>query len=273
MERMNLSDLDARSAALGGVAGLGLGGLVGWLAASHLSRRRLQAELVSLKDHYDSRLVRLQTQVNRFERSERLRREEEAAVVARAAELIASQGYSSASKDTDDWPGNPVDLPGYDSSAESQRLSAVGREDSADGFGEEPGDPDDGGSRDSDVEISEVPRSSGPDSHPGSVTPDKSKPFVISDEAFGELAEEGFDSMTITYYIGDGVLADNRDQPIPNILMTTGPLSRESFGVMSGDDRIVYIRNYKLEHDFEVILHDGKWTDLVGLSDDRGDSP
>lgn len=85
-----------------------------------------------------------------------------------------------------------------------------------------------------------------------------------------EFRDEGWDSMTITYYIGDGVLVDDKDQPIRNILMTTGPLSRESFGVMSGDDRILYIRNHKLEHDFEVVLHDGKWTEMVGLSDNRG---
>lgn len=79
--------------------------------------------------------------------------------------------------------------------------------------------------------------------------------------------------MSVTYYLGDGVLVDNRDQVIPNILMTTGPLSRESFGGISGDDRIRYVRNHKLEHDFEVLLHDGKWTEITGLNngDNRDD--
>jgi hypothetical protein len=269
MEKVNLNDIDARSAALGGVAGLGIGGLVGWLAASHVSRRRLQAELVSLKDHYDARLARLQSQVSRFERTERLRRTEEAAILARAEKLIADQGYTAPGEDAGDWPGNPAGTPADDPDGDSERLPAVGLEglEGIDGlYDDEPGEP--GADPE---EISEDPGPAGADFYPGSVTPDKSKPYVISEEAFGELADEGFETMSITYYIGDGVLIDDRDQNIPNILMTTGPLSRDSFGGISGDDRIMYVRNHKLEHDFEIVLHDGKWTDLMlNYGDNRG---
>lgn len=94
-------------------------------------------------------------------------------------------------------------------------------------------------------------------------TPDR--PYVISSEEFLENESE-FAQTTITYYIGDGTLADEKDQEIPLIDPTVGSTNLERFGHGSGDSRVVYVRNERLTTDFEVVLHDGKFAhEVLGL--------
>lgn len=90
-------------------------------------------------------------------------------------------------------------------------------------------------------------------------TPDK--PYIISHEEF-MLAEPGFPQSTITYYEGDGTLADERDQEIPFVDPVVGEGNLQ-FGYGSGDNRIVYIRNERLSSDYEVLKSDGKYAHEV----------
>jgi len=260
MEKVNIN-VDPRSAALGGVAGLACGGLVGWLAASAVARRKFAAELDELRKHYDGRLARLHATVRQLE-SDRDRE-------VKLYEALADQ-YRAEIRLRPGNDGEPADLPGHDPDGNVSGIPAVGSESpESEGRGDE-GEPEGDLPGPGDEEVSEIPGPHGADLLDGRVGPDKSKPYEITFEAFGELASEGFDSMHLTYYAGDNVLTDDRDQHIPNILMTTGPIGRNSFGNLSGDDRIMYIRNHKLEHDFEVILHDGKFSEVVaGLQDER----
>ena len=91
---------------------------------------------------------------------------------------------------------------------------------------------------------------------------DTTRPYVISPLEFGEC-DPGWQQLAITYYVADSVLADDREQPIRDIVGTVGPLSVEGFGGISEDPSIRYIRNERLELDFEICLDRRAFTDVV----------
>lgn len=85
-------------------------------------------------------------------------------------------------------------------------------------------------------------------------------PYIITQDEF----TDGQDSQdTLTYYADDGVLADTQDMPVDNLLRMVGPDALQSFGLGSGDPRIVYVRNEKISADFEIVLHDGNYGEIV----------
>lgn len=86
-------------------------------------------------------------------------------------------------------------------------------------------------------------------------------PYVISYDEYEE-AEGDFSQTTLTYYEGDNVLTDERDQPIPNIDSVVGENSMQ-FGLASGDKNIVFVRNHELEADFEIARHQGYYSQEV----------
>lgn len=91
---------------------------------------------------------------------------------------------------------------------------------------------------------------------------DTEVPYVLTQEEFLE-AEPGYDQVTITYYEGDDVLADEKDQIINDVDNTIGVGNLSHFGLYVGDPNLVYIRNERLELDFEVLKSDGKYTEQV----------
>lgn len=95
-------------------------------------------------------------------------------------------------------------------------------------------------------------------------------PYVISQEEFLQ-SEPGYRQTSITYYAGDGALADEKDEEIPIIDPIVGEENLERFGHGSGDSRVVYIRNEKLSTDFEVLMSDGKYAhEVLGLEHSDG---
>lgn len=62
-----------------------------------------------------------------------------------------------------------------------------------------------------------------------------------------------YDKVSITYYEGDGTLVDEREEQIDDIERTIGPDALDNFGNGSDDPDIVYVRNYKMATDFEVV--------------------
>jgi hypothetical protein len=91
---------------------------------------------------------------------------------------------------------------------------------------------------------------------------DISKPYGISVEEFCD-PPEGRSQVTITYYASDQVLCDDKDEPIQNIGRTVGPLTPLDFGGISGDPHIRYVRNDKLDLDFEIVFNSGSYADVV----------
>lgn len=201
MERMQVN---AYSVAIGGIPGLVVGGILGYLAAKRILGARFEArlgdELAAANRHYKAR------------------------------GLLASNS----------------DIP-------VERPSAVGHD-----AGEDQGSaglPDSSESENDDLAgVKELPWPP--------ASRDTTKPYVISPEEFAEQ-ELGWQAVTITYYAADRVLTDDKEQPIRDIRSTVGPLSKASFGGISGDPNIRYIRNERLELDFEIVLDERAYVDVV----------
>lgn len=90
----------------------------------------------------------------------------------------------------------------------------------------------------------------------------KDVPYVISwDEFAGN--ETDYDQQTVTYFVQDDVLVEERDQPLEPIIDILGPVALDQFGNGSRDPNIVYVRNDRLSMDFEVLRDEGSYEATV----------
>ena len=90
------------------------------------------------------------------------------------------------------------------------------------------------------------------------------EPYVITTEEFYE-DKEHYHKISLTWYAADNILVDERDVPVhpaegPKIV---GPNFMNAFGQGSDDDRIVHIRNERIECDYEIAKHDGSYSEVV----------
>lgn len=85
------------------------------------------------------------------------------------------------------------------------------------------------------------------------------RPYVIHQDEFIER-DSGFDQSTLTYFAGDGVVVDELNEQLQDWVSTLGQLK---FGHGTTDTNAVYIRNEKLQHEFEVLLSSGSYLDEV----------
>lgn len=93
---------------------------------------------------------------------------------------------------------------------------------------------------------------------------DKSLPYIVSQAEFLENEPE-YEQITITYYEGDEVLSDERDQ----VMVTEVAVGIENlrFGHGSNDKNVVLVRNEVLSLDFEVVRSEGHYAhEVLGLS-------
>jgi hypothetical protein len=89
------------------------------------------------------------------------------------------------------------------------------------------------------------------DTDGGGPVRDPENPYVITIEAFHD--QNNYAKITIMYYEGDNTLCDDAQSVIPDINGTVGPNALSNFGAFSEDENIVYVRNEKLEVDWEVV--------------------
>lgn len=85
------------------------------------------------------------------------------------------------------------------------------------------------------------------------------KPYTLHVEEFLN-DERGFAQTTLTYFVGDDILTDDKDVPIYNKQDVVGDLV---FGHGSNDANVVYIRNEKLKAEFEVLRDSGKYEQVI----------
>lgn len=85
-------------------------------------------------------------------------------------------------------------------------------------------------------------------------------PYILEHD---EFYNSEFQTTSITWYEGDGVLSDERDEHIPDIDGTVGEDNLKKFGHGSRDPNILYVRNERLDVDFEIVLNKGKYTEQV----------
>jgi len=96
------------------------------------------------------------------------------------------------------------------------------------------------------------------------------EPYVVHLDEFMEN-EYSHDQVTLTYYQGDDVLADERDEPIPYPDPIVGEDNLKKFGHGSGDPYVVLIRNERLSIDYEVAAAEGKFAyEVLGLEHSDG---
>ena len=83
-------------------------------------------------------------------------------------------------------------------------------------------------------------------------------PYTISFDEFNDN-EVNHEQTTLTYYDEDDTLVDSKDQPIDNTEYTVGDDNLTRFGHGSGDVNVVYVRNEKIDMDFEIVRSRGSY--------------
>ena len=86
------------------------------------------------------------------------------------------------------------------------------------------------------------------------------EPYSIDPEEFGDKEEEGWDTMTLTYF-ADGVLVDDVDEIVDQPDVVVGLDNLKIFEEFP-DATCVYVRNETWRTDFEILKDDWKWSDL-----------
>jgi hypothetical protein len=94
------------------------------------------------------------------------------------------------------------------------------------------------------------------------------RPYVISKEEFFRN-DAHYETHKLTFFEGDGVLIDEDDDAIPDTEFVVGDKNLTRFGMLSGNNNVVYIQNDQTEALFEV--HRSRGTaaeELFGVPDE-----
>lgn len=84
------------------------------------------------------------------------------------------------------------------------------------------------------------------------------KPYVISPEEFGEF--EDYERISLSYY-ADQVLADEDDEKVDDVDNVVGLESLTHFGEFEDDS--VFVRNDRLKCDYEILLDQRTYSDVM----------
>lgn len=86
------------------------------------------------------------------------------------------------------------------------------------------------------------------------------EPYVIHRDEFYEN-ENDYSQVTVTFYEGDEIMADQEDKPVYNYAQVIGEMK---FGHGSGDPNVFYVRNDKYKAEYEVFRDSGLFAVEVG---------
>lgn len=87
-------------------------------------------------------------------------------------------------------------------------------------------------------------------------------PYVLHVDEFNANENE-WDQAELTFFEGDGVLCDVRDDPIPAIDKVVGEGNLFRFGHGGADKDTVYVRNEDMKMEWEITRSDGKFAEVV----------
>lgn len=87
------------------------------------------------------------------------------------------------------------------------------------------------------------------------------KPYVIMPEEFGE---RDYETVSLVYYAGDEILADDDMNIVEDVEAMVGVESLTHFGEYEDDS--VFVRNEKTETDYEILLDAQAYSDVVKKS-------
>jgi len=92
---------------------------------------------------------------------------------------------------------------------------------------------------------------------------EKENIFMIPQDDFME-SNENFEVISLTYYAEDGILTDERDEPVPDPENILGPNPFAAFGTDELEDpNVIYIRNERMSTDFEIIRNMASYVETV----------
>lgn len=95
------------------------------------------------------------------------------------------------------------------------------------------------------------------------------KPYIIHHDEYFE-AEREFDTIQLTYFEADDTLIDEQNNPITDVDATVGEDHLVMFGRGSKDKNIVYVRNERLEVDYEISRSNGSYLkEVLGMDDEE----
>lgn len=97
---------------------------------------------------------------------------------------------------------------------------------------------------------------------------DPEKPYIIDITEYLDTPD-GFEQLDLTYYAGDSILGDDKDEPIPdyNVDILVGRANLMLFGASDPEQpHVLLVRNEKIKTDFEITHSDGKFAhEVAGL--------
>jgi hypothetical protein len=94
------------------------------------------------------------------------------------------------------------------------------------------------------------------------------RPYTIREDEFMDN-DSGHDQKSLTYYLSDGVLADDNDEIVDNIDFHVGEANLQTFGELSQDPNTVYVRNERTLVEYEIVRHEGSYAEVVhGITKD-----
>lgn len=73
--------------------------------------------------------------------------------------------------------------------------------------------------------------------------------------------KQWYSKVTLTYYAGDDVLADDQDEPLEDPKDIIGEHFKEFFGMSENDPDVIHVRNDDTESDYEVVRVDTSYSD------------
>lgn len=89
-------------------------------------------------------------------------------------------------------------------------------------------------------------------------TPMEKAPYVISPDEYGD--RDDYTQISLIYYAGDEVLADEEDEPVDDIDDIVGGDFAEHFGEYEDDS--VFIRNDRRKCDYEILKDNRSFADV-----------
>ena len=92
----------------------------------------------------------------------------------------------------------------------------------------------------------------------GSKSMSNDDPYVISPLKFAEGCD--YETISLTYFKNGGILVDELGELVNDIEGTVGLEFHEHFGEYTDDPDTVYVRNDRLEVDYEIQLDIGEYT-------------
>ncbi len=93
------------------------------------------------------------------------------------------------------------------------------------------------------------------------------RPYLITEEDFMQN-EHDFSQTTFTYYAGDRILTNERDDVMDQVNQIVGHSNLEAIRDLPDDKNTIYVRNEKYDSDYEIVVSQGKYsTEVAGLDE------